>query len=268
MLKEPSAGTSKAQEDVSPAMAPVNQIPVRFLRVYPKPGKNTGKASTVPASHLSKRLSAANSDPKQLKGRDDTDFHAQQKALLGANLQLLNVRDTLVRFGLGVRGSFVPQISIQKGKEKVGLEGQPNAYLHNKKKGKKLLKYRRRKPGWATGASGLLKGILGSLPEKAHMSPPVAGQSSSPELALLSSSAHLESTQPSPEVKKAPEEFLVSTQAPETLSPAMIGQISPEFAAHSSSKKAQKSSAVDDCQSLPNRRRRSIRSQPSPCRRL
>jgi hypothetical protein len=48
-LKEPSAGTNKAQEDVSPAMAPVNQIPVRFLRVYPKPGKNTGKAPTVPA---------------------------------------------------------------------------------------------------------------------------------------------------------------------------------------------------------------------------
>jgi hypothetical protein len=64
--------------------------------------------------------------------------------------------------GLGVRGSFVPEISIQKGKEKVGLEGQPNVYLHNKKNGKKLLKYRSRKLGWAVGASGLLKEILGS----------------------------------------------------------------------------------------------------------
>ena len=29
--------------------------------------------------------------PKGRYGRDDADFHAQQKALLGANLQLLNV---------------------------------------------------------------------------------------------------------------------------------------------------------------------------------
>jgi hypothetical protein len=79
-------GTKKAQEDVSPVMAPVNQIPVRFLRVYPKPRRNTGKAPTVPVSHLSERLSAVNSDPEKLKGRDDTDFHAQQKALLGASL--------------------------------------------------------------------------------------------------------------------------------------------------------------------------------------
>ena len=213
------------------------------------------------------------SDTEKLKGRDDADFHAQQKALLGANLQLLNVRDTLVRlkgeidvglgkidlaiinveksgFGLGVRDSFVPQISVQKGKEKVGLEGQPNAYLHNKK-GKKLLKYGRRKPGWAAGASGPLKGILGSspaleqplpgnqiplilgsLPEKDQLLLAVAGQSSSPELLSLSS-AHSQSTQPSPEVEKAPEELLgvlpVSTPVPEAKR-----QILPELAAFSS----------------------------------
>jgi hypothetical protein len=78
------------------------------------------------------------------------------------DLAIINVEKS--GLGMGVRGSFVPQISVQKGKEKVGLEGQPNAYLHNKKKGKKLLKYRRRKLGWAVGASGLLKGILGSSP--------------------------------------------------------------------------------------------------------
>jgi hypothetical protein len=80
------------------------------------------------------------------------------------DLAIINVEKS--GLGMGVRGSFVPQISVQKGKEKVGwaLEGQPNAYLHNKKKGKKLLKYRRRKLGWAVGASGLLKGILGLLP--------------------------------------------------------------------------------------------------------
>ena len=60
--KEPFAGTKKAQEDVSPAMASANQIPVRFLCVYPKPRKNTGKAPMVPTSHLSERLSAVNSE--------------------------------------------------------------------------------------------------------------------------------------------------------------------------------------------------------------
>jgi hypothetical protein len=78
--------------------------------------------------------------------------------------------------------------------------------------------------------------------EKAQLSPAVAGQSSSPEL-LLSSSAHSQSTQPSPEVEKALEELLgvllVSTQVPEA-----TGQISPELVARSSSEKAQKLSEV------------------------
>jgi hypothetical protein len=59
------------------------------------------------------------------------------------DLAIINVEKS--GLGLGVRGSFVPEISIQKGKEKVGLGGQPNVYLHNKKNGKKLLKYRSRK---------------------------------------------------------------------------------------------------------------------------
>jgi hypothetical protein len=67
-------------------MALVNQILARFLHVYPKPGKNTGKAPTVPTSHLSERLSAVNNDLEKLKRRDNANFHAQQKALLGANL--------------------------------------------------------------------------------------------------------------------------------------------------------------------------------------
>jgi hypothetical protein len=75
------------------------------------------------------------------------------------DLAIINVEKN--GLGLGVRGSFVLEILVQKGKEKVGLEGQPNAYLHNKKNGKKLLKYRSRKLGWVVGASGLLKEILG-----------------------------------------------------------------------------------------------------------
>ena len=63
-LKEPYVRTNKAQEDVSPAMAPMNQILARILHVYPKLEENMGKVPTVPASHFSERLSAMNSYPE------------------------------------------------------------------------------------------------------------------------------------------------------------------------------------------------------------